>query len=52
MWDAKIDAKVDRTKNRPISSGRVSYGQATAFLGLQLAAGLAVLVNLNMYRCV
>ncbi|KOS12887.1 coq2-para-hydroxybenzoate--polyprenyltransferase [Malassezia pachydermatis] len=52
MWDAKIDAKVDRTKSRPIASGQVSYGQATAFLGLQLAAGLAVLVQLNTYSII
>ena len=43
-------ADTDRTKNRPIASGVVSYKQATAFLGLQLAAGLAILVNLNGYR--
>lgn len=39
----------ERTKNRPIASGAVSYPQATMFLGIQLAAGLAVLMNLNFY---
>lgn len=52
MWDAKIDAKVERTKSRPIASGTVSYKQATMFLGLQLACGLAILLNLNMYSIV
>ncbi|WFD01069.1 4-hydroxybenzoate polyprenyltransferase [Malassezia yamatoensis] len=52
MWDAKIDAQVERTKTRPIASGEVSYPQATVFLGLQLAAGLAILVNLNTYSIV
>lgn len=49
MWDAKIDAKVDRTKSRPIACGDVSYGQATGLLAIQLTAGLAILLQLNTY---
>ncbi|WWC87722.1 4-hydroxybenzoate polyprenyl transferase [Kwoniella dendrophila CBS 6074] len=52
MWDAKMDAKVDRTKSRPIAAGDVSQFQALSFLGLQLSAGLAVLTQLNMYSIV
>ena len=49
MWDSKIDAKVERTQNRPLAAGVVTYKQATGFLGVQLLAGLGVLLNLNTY---
>ncbi|WVW79969.1 4-hydroxybenzoate polyprenyl transferase [Kwoniella bestiolae CBS 10118] len=52
MWDAKMDAKVDRTKSRPIAAGDVTQFQALSFLGLQLSAGLAVLTQLNWYSIV
>ncbi|KAK6907171.1 4-hydroxybenzoate polyprenyl transferase [Kwoniella mangroviensis CBS 8886] len=52
MWDAKMDAKVDRTKSRPLASGDVTQFQALSFLGLQLSAGLAVLTQLNWYSIV
>nr|XP_018264530.1 4-hydroxybenzoate polyprenyl transferase [Kwoniella dejecticola CBS 10117]OBR86688.1 4-hydroxybenzoate polyprenyl transferase [Kwoniella dejecticola CBS 10117] len=52
MWDAKMDAKVDRTKSRPIAAGDVTQSQALSFLGLQLSAGLAVLTQLNWYSIV
>ena len=52
MWDAKLDAKVDRTRSRPLAAGTVTYKQATGFLALQLAAGLGVLLNLNWYSIV
>lgn len=44
--------RAERTKTRPMASGNVSPTQATAFLGLQLTAGLGVLTQLNWYRCV
>ena len=46
MWDAKYDKKVKRTATRPLASGAMTYKQATAFLGLQLTGGLAVLTSL------
>jgi len=46
MWDAKYDKKVKRTSERPLASGSLSYRQATAFLGVQLTGGLAVLTSL------
>ncbi|KAJ2895614.1 Para-hydroxybenzoate--polyprenyltransferase, mitochondrial precursor (PHB:polyprenyltransferase), partial [Coemansia aciculifera] len=64
MWDVKFDKMVmyakqsyrhgcaklvERTKTRPIASGAISRPRALAFLGGQLAAGLAVLVQLNPY---
>jgi 4-hydroxybenzoate polyprenyltransferase len=44
--DRKIDAAVARTAARPIPSGRISVGEAWAWLGAQCAVGLAVLVSL------
>jgi len=45
-WDANYDKKVFRTSMRPLACGALSYSQATAFLGLQLTGGLAVLTSL------
>jgi len=45
--DRDIDAKVARTRGRPIPSGAVSVRGAWIFLALQLAAGLAILLQLN-----
>lgn len=42
----------DRTKMRPIASGEVKPIQAITFLGGQLSVGLAILTQLNWYRCV
>ncbi|WVQ94552.1 4-hydroxybenzoate polyprenyl transferase [Kwoniella sp. CBS 9459] len=52
MWDAKMDAKVERTKTRPIAAGDITHFQALTFLGAQLSAGLAVLTQLNWYSIV
>lgn len=41
----------DRTKMRPIASGEVKPIQALTFLGGQLSVGLAILTQLNWYRC-
>ena len=48
LVDHKIDAKVARTRSRPLPSGRVSRRQAWAFLGLQALVGLLVLVQFNL----
>ena len=47
LWDRDFDRRVFRTRSRPLASGAVSVPQALAFLALQLAAGLAVVVQLN-----
>ena len=49
LWDREIDAKVERTKNRPLASGAVTVPQAVTFLGAQLSVGLGVLLQLNEY---
>jgi hypothetical protein len=43
--------RTDRTKLRPLASGEVTPTQAITFLGGQLSLGLAVLTQLNLYRC-
>ena len=45
--DRDIDAAVARTAGRPIASGQISRFRALIFLGLQLAVGLAVLLQFN-----
>ncbi len=45
--DRKIDAEVDRTKNRPLPSGRIKLRHAIIFLGVLLTAGLAILLYFN-----
>jgi len=47
LSDQDFDAKVERTKNRPLPSGRVSRKQAFVFLAVLLLIGLAVVVQFN-----
>lgn len=47
LIDRDIDARVERTATRPLPSGEVSVRAAWIFLGLLLAAGLAILLQLN-----
>ncbi|MEK9754115.1 MAG: 4-hydroxybenzoate octaprenyltransferase [Rhodospirillaceae bacterium] len=47
LADRRIDGLVARTATRPIASGDVSVAGGVAFLGLQLALGLWVLVQFN-----
>ncbi len=47
ILDRDFDARVERTRSRPIPSGQVSVRQALAFLAVQLLIGLAVLVQMN-----
>ncbi len=45
--DRRIDARVERTRDRPLASGAIALPGALAFLGLLLAAGLIVLLQFN-----
>ena len=45
--DRNIDAQVERTRGRPLPSGQVGLFGALVFLGLELALGLVVLIQLN-----
>src|SRR5438552_17917231 len=49
ITDRDLDAKVERTRSRPIPAGQVSVAQAFAFLVAQALIGLAVLLQFN--RC-
>jgi len=47
--DVDIDAKVERTRSRPIPAGQVTRAQARIFMLLQALAGLAVLLQFNTF---
>uniref|UniRef100_A0A182SE24 4-hydroxybenzoate polyprenyltransferase, mitochondrial n=1 Tax=Anopheles maculatus TaxID=74869 RepID=A0A182SE24_9DIPT len=49
LWDRDIDAKVERTRNRPLVAGEIAPFDAVVFLGGQLGVGLFVLLQLNWY---
>ncbi len=49
ITDRDLDARVERTRSRPIPAGQVSVGQAMAFLVVQSLIGLAVLVQFNRF---
>jgi 4-hydroxybenzoate polyprenyltransferase len=50
--DRKIDAGVERTRGRPLPSGRVGMRAALAFLIAQCLVGLAVLLSFNRFAIV
>jgi 4-hydroxybenzoate polyprenyltransferase len=49
LVDRDIDARVERTRSRPIPSGRVSVKAATVFLVAQALVGLLILLQFNRY---
>jgi 4-hydroxybenzoate polyprenyltransferase len=49
ILDRKIDAQVERTKNRPIPSGQVSAKAAFVFAIFLSFVGLAVLLQMNRF---
>jgi len=49
ILDRRLDAGVERTRNRPLPSGRVTIRAAAAFLVAQALVGLAVLLNFNLF---
>jgi 4-hydroxybenzoate polyprenyltransferase len=52
LVDRDLDARVERTRSRPIPSGEVSVRAAWGFLVLQALVGLAVLVQFNAFTIV
>jgi 4-hydroxybenzoate polyprenyltransferase len=52
ITDRDLDARVERTRSRPIPAGQVSVRQATAFLALQALIGLVVLLQFNRFAVV
>jgi len=49
MMDRNIDCLVERTRDRPITSGQISMFESLVFLGGQLGLGLLILLQLNWY---
>ena len=49
LADRDLDARVERTRHRPLASGRLTTGEALAFLALQLLVGLLVLLSFNRF---
>jgi len=45
LWDRDLDAKVERTRARPLASGMVEVWQALVFLFLLLFVGLIILLQ-------
>jgi 4-hydroxybenzoate polyprenyltransferase len=52
LVDHQIDMQVARTRSRPLPSGRVTRGQAKAFIALQALVGLVVLLQFNWFAVV
>jgi 4-hydroxybenzoate polyprenyltransferase len=49
ITDRDLDARVERTRSRPIPAGQVSVRQAVAFLVIQAFIGLVVLLQFNRF---
>ena len=52
ITDRDLDAKVERTRSRPLPAGQVSVKQALAFLVLLALIGLAVLLQFNRFAII
>jgi 4-hydroxybenzoate polyprenyltransferase len=49
LIDRDLDARVERTRHRPLASRQLSVAQALGFLALQLLVGLLVLIPFNRF---
>jgi 4-hydroxybenzoate polyprenyltransferase len=49
ITDRNLDAKVERTRSRPIPAGQISVKQALAFMVAQALIGLVVLLQFNWF---
>lgn len=52
LVDREIDAKVERTRGRPLPSGRVSVGAAKVFFVAEALVGLVVLLQFDLFSIV
>ena len=52
ITDRDLDAKVERTRSRPIPAGQVGVRQALAFLVAQALIGLVVLLQFNRFAII
>ena len=49
IFDRDFDARVERTRRRPLPSGAIGLKGAVAFMAVLLGAGLAILLQLNLF---
>jgi 4-hydroxybenzoate polyprenyltransferase len=49
ITDRDLDARVERTRSRPLPAGQISVKQALAFLAAQAVIGLVVLLQFNRF---
>ena len=49
IFDRNFDARVERTRGRPLPSGAIGLKGAVAFMAVLLGAGLAILLQLNLF---
>ncbi len=47
--DRELDARVERTRHRPVASGRVGVGTARIFLVVQALIGFLVVIQFNLF---
>ena len=52
LWDRHLDAKVERTRPRPLASGELNVPQALAFLFFLLSVSFALLLLLNTFTVI
>lgn len=52
LWDQRLDAAVDRTKDRPLPKGEVTQRQALAFLAALLVPAFLILLCFNLFTVV
>ena len=52
IFDKEFDAKVFRTKNRPIASGKVSVKIATLYASILCLFALLILLNFNLFTII
>ncbi len=48
IFDQKFDRQVERTKNRPLASGKISQHEALILLSILLLIGLLILLQFNL----
>ncbi|MDH5738415.1 MAG: 4-hydroxybenzoate octaprenyltransferase [Gammaproteobacteria bacterium] len=47
LWDRDFDHRVERTRERPITTGKITHRQAILFMGLLLLLALALVLTTN-----
>ena len=52
IFDKEFDAKVFRTKNRPIASGKISVKIATLYASILCLFALLILLNFNLFTII